>query len=53
MGRIIVVPVDDATVEVQGERDPLLLLAINGGPDADWRVMGAKVCASHAHPLSN
>jgi len=38
LGRIVVVPVDDASAE----RDPLLLLAVNGGPDADWEVMGAK-----------
>jgi len=38
LGRIVVVPVDDASAE----RDPLLLLAVNGGPDADWKVMGAK-----------
>ncbi|OAX35653.1 hypothetical protein K503DRAFT_669439, partial [Rhizopogon vinicolor AM-OR11-026] len=42
LGRIVVVPVDDASVEVQGEREPLLLLAVNGSPEADWKTMGAK-----------
>lgn len=44
---------DDASPEVQEKRDPLLLLAISGGPEADWKAMGAKVCDLHIHSLSN
>ncbi|KAG1773541.1 hypothetical protein EDD22DRAFT_742186, partial [Suillus occidentalis] len=39
VGRIVVVPVDDA---MEDEREPLLLLAVNGGPEADWKAMCAK-----------
>ncbi|KAG1738681.1 isoprenoid synthase domain-containing protein [Suillus paluster] len=42
LGRIVVVPVDDASPEVQDEREPLLLLAVNGGAEADWKTMCAK-----------
>lgn len=42
LGRIVVVPVDDACLELQDERDPLLLLAVNGGAEADWKIMCAK-----------
>ncbi|KAG2122596.1 hypothetical protein DEU56DRAFT_718968, partial [Suillus clintonianus] len=49
LGRIVVVPVDDASPEVQEEREPLLLLAVNGGAEADWKTMCAKVRLSHTH----
>ncbi|KAG1781550.1 hypothetical protein EV702DRAFT_1071621 [Suillus placidus] len=39
LGRIVVVPVDGAS---QDEREPLLLLAVNGGAEADWKTMCAK-----------
>ncbi|KIK47418.1 hypothetical protein CY34DRAFT_799368 [Suillus luteus UH-Slu-Lm8-n1] len=39
VGRIVVVPVDDA---MEDEREPLLLLAVNGGPEADWKAMCSK-----------
>jgi hypothetical protein len=42
LGRIVVVPVDDASPESQDEREPLLLLAVNGGAEADWKTMCAK-----------
>ncbi|KAG1821844.1 uncharacterized protein BJ212DRAFT_1264195 [Suillus subaureus] len=42
LGRIVVVPVDDASPELQDEREPLLLLAVNGGAEADWKTMCAK-----------
>ncbi|KAG2341348.1 hypothetical protein BDR05DRAFT_1001737 [Suillus weaverae] len=39
LGRIVVVPVDGAS---QDEREPLLLLAVNGGAEADWKTLCAK-----------
>ncbi|KAG1839994.1 hypothetical protein DFJ58DRAFT_667424 [Suillus subalutaceus] len=42
LGRIVVVPVDDASPELQDEREPLLLLAVNGGAEANWKTMCAK-----------
>ncbi|KAG2157950.1 uncharacterized protein EDB93DRAFT_1199605 [Suillus bovinus] len=42
LGRIVVVPVDDAGPELQDEREPLLLLAVNGGAEADWKTMCTK-----------
>ncbi|KAG1734135.1 hypothetical protein EDB19DRAFT_1728352 [Suillus lakei] len=42
LGRIVVVPVDDVSPELQNEREPLLLLAVNGGAEADWKTMCAK-----------
>lgn len=42
LGRIVVVPVDSASPELQDEREPLLLLAVNGGAEADWKTMCAK-----------
>ncbi|KAG1825122.1 hypothetical protein EV424DRAFT_1345944 [Suillus variegatus] len=42
LGRIVVVPVDNTSPELQDEREPLLLLAVNGGAEADWKTMCAK-----------
>ncbi|KAG2354923.1 hypothetical protein BDR07DRAFT_1427829 [Suillus spraguei] len=42
LGRIVVVPVDDANPELQDQREPLLLLAVNGSAEADWKTMCAK-----------
>ncbi|KAG0698445.1 isoprenoid synthase domain-containing protein [Suillus ampliporus] len=48
LGRIVVVPVDDASPEVQNEREPLLLLAVNGGAEADWKTMSASSRRHHS-----